>query len=155
MAVAESPLDAWKFLVGTWRGTAKDQFGEKGVVEDVAVFSLEPSERFITTRGEGWCEGRLLNRSLAVMFYDKAAGRFRRETFVSYGFVNHETQTDSPDEELRFDIAMEPSPKQFEGLRWRSFLRRMSDDEIATGLEVAKGDGPFEGYGEVRLRRTG
>ncbi len=152
--MAKSPLEAWTFLVGGWRGTAKDQFGEKGVIEDVATFSLEPSERFITTRGEGWCEGRLLNRSLAVMFYDKAAGKFRRETFFSYGFVNHETEIRSGQGEIVFDIAMEPSPKQFEGTRWRSFLRRTSDDEIATGLDVAKGDGPFERYGEVHLHRT-
>jgi hypothetical protein len=151
---AGSPLDAWKFLVGEWRGTAKDQFGEKGVIEDVAVFSLEPSERFVTSRGEGWCEGRLLNRSLAVMFYDKAAGRFRRETFFSYGFVNHETQTERTDTEIRFDVQIEPQPKEFEGMRWRSFLHRHGEDEVATGLEVAKGDGPFESYGEVRLRRT-
>ena len=151
---APSPLDAWKFLVGAWRGTAKDQFGEKGVIEDVATFSLEPGERFVTTRGEGWCEGRLLNRTLAVMFYDGVAGKFRRETFFSYGFVNHETESERTETEIRFDVVIEPQPKEFEGLRWRSFLRRVSDEEIATGLEVAKAGEDFRPYGEVRLRRT-
>jgi len=151
---AASPLEAWKFLVGEWRGTAKDQFGEKGTVEDVATFSAEPGERFLTTRGEAWCEGRLLNRSLAVMFYDKATGRFRRETFFSYGFVNHETESSRTDDEIRFDVRIEPQPKEFDGLQWRSFLRRLSDEEIATGLEVAKAGEDFRPYGEVRLRRT-
>jgi len=151
---AASPLEAWKFLVGEWRGTAKDQFEEKGTVEDVATFNAEPSERFLTTRGEAWCEGRLLNRSLAVMFYDKATGKFRRETFFSYGFVNHETESSRTDDEIWFDVRIEPQPKEFDGLLWRSFLRRLSDEEIATGLEVAKAGEGFRPYGEVRLRRT-
>jgi len=152
--MADSPLDAWKFLVGTWRGTATDQFGEKGVVETVATSAPEPSERFLMTQGESRCEGRLLNRSLAVMFYDKVAGKFRRETFFSYGFVNHETESARTEDEVQFDVRVEPQPKEFEGLRWRSLLRRISDDEIATRLEVAKGNGPFELYGEIRLQRS-
>jgi hypothetical protein len=39
-------------------------------------------------------------------------------------------------------------------MRWRSYIRRISEDEIVTGLEAAKGDGPFEPYGESRLRRS-
>ena len=153
--VADTPLRGWHFLVGEWRGkTSGDQFGETGEVDDVAVFTLEPGDRFLTTRGEAWCEGRLLNRSLAVMFYDAVAGKFRRETFFSYGFVNHETEYARSDDEIRFDVRIEPPPKEFEGTRWRSFLRRQSDDEIETGLEVAKGDARFESYGAVRLRRV-
>ena len=114
---------------------------------------MDLGERFLLTRGEARCEGRLLNRSLAVMFYDKAAGKFRRETFFSYGFVNHETETSRTDAEILFDVRVEPEPKEFEGMRWRSFLRRSGEDEISAGLEVAKGDGPFESYGEVRLVR--
>jgi hypothetical protein len=45
------------------------------------------------------------------------------------------------------------TPKQFEAMRWRSFLRRIDDTHLAVGLEVAKGDGPFEGYGETVLER--
>ena len=88
------------------------------------------------------------------MFYDKAAGKFRRETFFSYGFVNHETEASRADAEIRFDVVVEPQPKEFAGLRWRSFLRRLSDEEIATGLEVAKAGEDFRPYGEVRLQRT-
>jgi hypothetical protein len=87
------------------------------------------------------------------MFYDTAAGKFRRETFFSYGFVNHETRSSRTDAEIRFDVLVEPQPKAFEGLRWRSFLRRLSDEEIATGLDLAKVGEDFRPYGEVRLRR--
>lgn len=146
-------MDAWKFLVGEWRGASKDQFGEKGVIETVTAFSAEPGERFLTARGESRCEGRLLNRSLSVLFYDSIAGKFRRETFFSYGFVNHETEYARGEGEIRFDVRTEPSPKQFEGLRWRSFLRKVGDAEIATGLEVAKPGEDFRAYGETRLRR--
>lgn len=153
MAVG-SPLERWAFLVGEWRGTAAGQFGETGEIENVAVVTREPGERFLLTRGEARTRERVLNRSLAVMFHDAAAGRFRRETFFSYGFVNHETEFARTDAEVRFDVRMEPVPRDFEGLRWRSFLRRLSEEEIETGLEAAKGDGPFAPYGVLRLRRV-
>ena len=144
-----SPLDDWKFLIGTWRGASKDQFGEKGVVETTATYTLEPDDRFATARGEAVCEGRLLNHSLCVMFYDPGLGRFRRKTFFSYGFVNNELEFGRTDREIRFDVTVEPSVKQFEGLRWRSNLRRVSEREIATGLAEAKEGEPFAPYGEV------
>ena len=149
-----SPLDDWKFLVGTWSGASKDQFGEKGVVETTATYALEPGDRFLTARGEAVCEGRLLNRSLSVMFYDSGLGRFRRKTFFSYGFVNNELEFERTDREIRFDVTVEPAVKQFEGIRWRSNLRRVSDREIATGLAEAKTGQPFSSYGEVMLARV-
>ena len=150
---SESSLDAWKFLVGEWRGTSEGQFGEKGVIEDVAVFSLEPSERFIMGVGEAWCEGRLLNKNVSLMFYDRGEGKLKRKTFFSYGFVNQETECARTADEVRFEITMEPLPKEFEGTRWRSSLRRISDTEIATGLEMAGKDGAFKSYGETVLTK--
>jgi len=149
-----SPLDDWKFLVGTWRGASKDQFGEKGVVETTATYTLEPGDRFLTARGEAVCEGRVLNRSLSVMFYDPGLAKFRRKTFFSYGFVNNELECERTDREVRFDVTVEPAVKQFEGLRWRSNLRRVSEREIATGLAEAKPGQPFASYGEVVLARV-
>jgi hypothetical protein len=56
--------------------------------------------------------------------------------------------------EIRFDITMDPLPKQLEGMRWRSFIRKISDDKVAMGLEVAgKGEG-FKNYGETILTKT-
>ena len=43
---------------------------------------------------------------------------------------------------------MEPSPKQFEGIRWRSYIRKISDYKIAIGLERNKEVGEFELYRE-------
>ncbi len=149
-----SPLDEWKFLVGTWRGVSKDQFGEKSVVETTATYTLEPGDRFLTARGEAVCEGRVLNRSLSVMFYDPGIGRFLRKTFFSYGFVNNEMEFERTDDEILFDVTVEPWTKQFEGLRWRSNLRRLSEREIATGLAEAKPGQPFASYGEVVLARV-
>lgn len=50
---------------------------------------------------------------------------------------------------------MEPSPKQFEGMRWRSYIRKISDSKIAMGLECAKGEGTFELFGEtIAIKET-
>ena len=150
----KSPLDDWRFLIGTWKSSAKGQFGEKGVVEGVAVVSYEPSEAFITAKGENWREGRLLNKSVSILFYDSAEGKFKRKTFFSYRFVNNELEYARTKDEITFDITMEPLPKQFEGTRWRSFMRKISDTQIAMGLEVAKGRGEFQSYGETILTKT-
>jgi len=34
----KSPLDKWRFLIGTWRSRAVNEFGEKGVVEGITTF---------------------------------------------------------------------------------------------------------------------
>ena len=127
------PLDDWKFLVGRWRGTSENQFGERGVVETTAVYALEPSDRFLTARGEAVCEGRLLNRSLSVMLYDPVLGKFRRKTFFSYGFVNNEVEFERTEHEIRFDVTVEPAVKQFEGLLWRSNLRKVPSVRLRRG----------------------
>jgi hypothetical protein len=151
-----SPLDDWRFLVGKWksRTEAENQFGEKGVVEGEAVTTFEPSEKFIMTTGESRNEGQLLNRSVSILFYDPIVQKFRRKTFFSYGFVNNEVESSRGNGEIIFDITMEPLPKQFEGTRWRSFMRKISDTKIAVGLEVAKGNEDFKSYGETILTKV-
>jgi hypothetical protein len=151
----KSPLDDWRFLIGTWKSkTEGGQFGETGVIEGVAVFSYEPSEAFIMAKGENWCEGRLLHKSVSILFFDSAGKMFRRKTFFSYGFVNNEVECARTKSEIKFDVTSEPLPKQFEGTRWRSFIRKISDTQIATGLEVAKGTGEFQSYGETVFTKT-
>jgi hypothetical protein len=150
----KSPLSDWRFLIGTWKSSAEGQFGEKGVVEGVTVISYEPSEAFITAKGENWCEGRLLNKSISVLFYDGSEKKFRRKTFFSYGFVNNEVECARTKDEIRFDIVMEPLPKQFEEMKWRSFIRKISDNKVAMGLEVAKKADEFKNYGETILTKT-
>lgn len=141
--------------MGRWksRAEAENQFGEKGIVEGEAVVTLEPSERFIMTVGEARSEGRLLNRSVSILFYDEIAQKFKRKTSFSYGFVNNEVESSRSDGEIRFEITMEPLPNQFEGTRWRSYIRKISDTKIAQGLEVAKGNEEFKSYGETILTK--
>jgi len=106
-----SPIDAWRFLLGTWRGASQGQFGETGIVESEATFTGDLGDRFLVATGEATCEGRLLNRSLQVLFYDTAAGKFRRKTFFSYGFVNNEVEYARTEDEIRFEVEAEPRPR--------------------------------------------
>ena len=67
--------------------------------------------------GENWSEGKLLNKSISIFFYDGIGKKFRRKTFFSYGFVNNEVECARTKNEITFDIIMEPLPKQFEGTK--------------------------------------
>jgi hypothetical protein len=153
---SRSPLDEWRFLVGTWKGKTKaGQFGEKGVIEGTAVFSCEPSESFITGTGENRCEGRFLNKTISILFYDDGEKKFRRKTFFSYGFVNNEVESARTKGTIKFDITTEPLSKQVgPGMLWRSTLRKISDTKIATGLEMAKPGQESKSYGESTLEKT-
>jgi hypothetical protein len=153
---SNSPLDEWKFLIGTWKGkTEGGQFGEKGVIEGKAVFSCEPSESFIMGTGENRCEGRFLNKSISILFYDDGEKKFRRKTFFSYGFVNNEAECARTKDTLKFDITTEPLSKQVgPGILWRSTIRKISNTKIATGLEMAKPGKEFKSYGESTLEKT-
>ena len=124
------------------------------MIEGVAVCTFEPSEAFIMVKGENRLEGRLLNKSISILFYDKTAQKFKRKTFFSYGFVNNEVEYSRSRNEIKFDVTMEPLPKDFEGTRWRSFMTKISEDKIATGLEIARGTGEFKKYGESILQKT-
>ncbi len=151
-----SPLDDWRFLIGTWNGKSESgMFGEKGVVEGRVVFSCDPGESFIMSSGENHCEGRLLNKAVSFLFYDDGERKFRRKTFFSYGFVNNEVECERTENSIRFDITTEPLSKQVgPGMLWRSTLRKISDTKIATGLEAAKPGQKFKSYGESILEKT-
>lgn len=152
---ASSPLDEWRFLIGTWKGKAEGgQFGVKETIEGIGVFSCKPSEMFIMVTGENRCEGRIVNKSISILFYDDTEKKFKRKTFFSYGFVNNEVECARTKNEIRFDITMEPLPEQYEGTRFRSFIKKISDTKIALGMEVAKEGKEFESYGESILEKT-
>jgi hypothetical protein len=153
---SNSPLDEWRFLIGTWKGKTKPgQFGEKGIIEGRTVFSCEPSESFIMGVGENTCDGRLLNKSISILFYDDGEKKLRRKTFFSYGFVNNEVECAKTEDSVKFDITTEPLSKQVgPGMLWRSTLRKISDTKIATGLEMAKPGQEFKSYGESILEKA-
>lgn len=149
MFIMKSPLESWHFLLGKWKAQAEDQFGEKGIIVSESSFTLEPSDKFIMVKGESRKDGQQVNAAIGLLFFDGTVNKFKRKTFYSYGFVNNETEYYSSDTEIKFDIEFEPLPKDFEGLRWRSYIRKISETRIATGLEVAKGSGEFKNYGET------
>ena len=88
------------------------------------------------------------------MFFDGAEQKFKRKTFFSYGFVNNEVEYLRNEKEVRFDITMEPLSKSFQGTRWRSFTRKISEDKVAVGLEVTKESEEFKSYGETIMVKT-
>jgi hypothetical protein len=151
----KSPLDDWRFLIGTWKGrTEKGQFGQKGAIEGVAVISYEPSEMFITATGENRCEGQLLNKSISILFYDNVQKKLKRKTFFSYGFIDNEVECSRTKDEVKFDVTHEPLQKQYEGTCWRSFIRKVSDTKIAMGLEIAREGKEFKRFGESILEKV-
>jgi hypothetical protein len=152
----ESPLENWRFLVGTWKGKTKPgQFGEKGIIEGKVVFSSEPSDSFIMGIGENRTEGHLLNKDISILFYDDGEKKLRRKTFFSYGFVNNEVECTSTKDLVKFDITTEPLSKQIgPGTLWRSTLRKISNTKIATGLEMARPGQEFKSYGESILEKV-
>jgi hypothetical protein len=152
--IVVSPLDNWKFLVGEWKGESKNQFGEAETIKGTAVYSLDPSDSFIMEKREAWSGNRLVNKSISLMFYDEAEKKLKRKNFFSYGFVNNEVEYQRNEKEVRFDITMEPLAKNFEGTRWRSFIKKISEDRVAVGLEVAKEGEDFKSYGETIMVKT-
>ncbi|MFX1602024.1 MAG: hypothetical protein ACFFCK_00970 [Promethearchaeota archaeon] len=149
-----SPLENWHFLVGEWRGYSKDQFGGEGLIETSSLFTLEMNARYLMSVHEARKEGSLENQSMALMFYDTRNGRFLRKTFFSYGFVNNEVEYESTDSEIRFEITSEPTPEDFDKMRWRSYICKISDNEVRMGLESAiEGENPVS-YGETIMERV-
>ncbi|MCK4498794.1 hypothetical protein KAU25_06330 [Candidatus Bathyarchaeota archaeon] len=146
---SSSPLEQWKFLIGRWKGTAKNEFGEEGVIESTHVFSAELGDKFITGRHEAWNKGKLVHKAASFLYYDPRKGKFRRKDIYSYGFVNNEVEYIRTDSEIRFEVSQEPSPKQFDGIRWRAYIRKISENKIAMGLEWAKAEGAFKSFGET------
>ena len=152
---ARSPLDEWRFLIGTWKGkTEGSQFGVKGTIDGVVTFSCEPSALFIMGTGENRSEGKLLHKSISLLFYDNTEKKFRRKTIFSYGFIDNEVECARTENEIKFDVTHEPIQKQYEGTRWRSFMRKISDTKVAMGLEIAKEGKEFKRFGESIIEKV-
>jgi hypothetical protein len=150
-----SPLDEWKFLIGTWKGkTEGSQFGQKGTIEGLVTFSCEPSALFIMGQGENRSEGKLLHKSISILFYDNVEKKFRRKTIFSYGFIDNEVECARTANEIKFDVTHEPLQKQYEGTRFRSFMRKISDTKVAMGLEIAKEGKEFKQFGESIIEKV-
>ena len=117
-------------------------------------FLAELGEKFITGKHEAWKAGKLVHKGASFLYYDPRDEKFRRKDIYSYGLVNNKVEYTRTDKEIRFEAKSEPSPKAFEGIRWRSYIKKISDDKIAMGLEWAKGEGEFGLYGETIAKRA-
>ena len=142
-------------MVGEWKAASaeEDEFGEEGIVEGKHVFTEELTGNFIVGTHDSWQRERHVNSSISLLYYDPGADRFLRKSAFSYGFVNNEVEYYRDEKVIRFDIVIEPLPEMFKGTRWRSFIEKVSEDEVREGLEVAKGDGDYENFGVTVLKR--
>ncbi len=151
---SERPLDDWLFLIGEWKGRSEDEFGGEGVIETSSVFTLELGDNVIHGKQESVRNDAIENQSISMMFYDKRNKKFIRKTFFNYGFVNNEVEYERSETKIHFDVILEPTPQAFDKMKWRSYIRKVSDDEIRMGLEVAKPGEDFTSYGENVLVRV-
>jgi hypothetical protein len=126
----------------------------KGTIEGVVVFSCEPSALFIMGTGENRSEGKLLHKSISILFYDSVEKEFRRKTIFSYGFVDNEVECARTENEIEFDVTHEPLQKQYKGTCWRSFIRKIADKKVAMGLEIAKEGKEFKQFGESIIEKV-
>ena len=148
------PLAQLRFLLGNWKGRAENQFGETGVIESIFSFTQDPNEKFISGRTESWKEGKLVNSSHSFLIWDPNISKYVQKSVFSYGWVNNEVGELTGDRLLLDILSIDAEPSFFKGVKWRSFIHRYSENEIGSGLEVAKGGEPFHLYGEPRARRV-
>jgi hypothetical protein len=151
---SNTPLDDWYFLIGKWRGQSKDQFGGDGTIDTSEFYTLELNGVFIMGRTKVERDGKLEHESLSMMYYDKRNKKFLRKTFFSYGFTNNEVEFERTKDIIRFNVVSEPSPQAFDGMRWRSYIKKVSEKEFRDGLEVAKPGEDFASYGETIVKKV-
>ena len=111
-----------RFLLGEWKGRAEDQFGEKEVIESRYVFTQDPSDHFIAERDESWKEGKLVNRSVAYLMFDRNIRRYVRKSVFSYGWVNNEVGEWKDDRPVLNIVSIDGEPDFLRGVKWRSFI---------------------------------
>lgn len=145
---SKNPLEDWHFLIGEWKGGSKDEFDEKGTIETSEIYTLELNGVYIMGRHEAVNDGKLIHKALSMLYYDKRNKRMLRKTFYSYGFTNNEVELERTDDMIKFEVVQEPAPQAFDGMRWRSYIKKISDTEKSEGLEVAKGEEDFTSYGD-------
>ena len=147
-------LDKLRFMLGAWKGRAENQFGEKGVIESEYEVVQDPSDMFVTIRGESRSNGKLVNRAVTIIMFDRNIGKYVRKSAYSYGWISNEVGDWDGDKLVTDFVSIDGEPGFFKGVKWRSYIRKISENEIATGLEVSKNGEPFKLYGESRARRV-
>lgn len=146
-------LQRLEYLIGRWKSRAENQFGEKGVIEGTFECSHSPSGNCIATIGESRSDGKLVNSAATYLIWDQNIRKYVRKSIYSYGWILNEVGILNGDRLVLDVISIDGEPDYFKGTKWRSFIQKYSENEIGTGLEVAKADGPFKPYGESRAKR--
>jgi hypothetical protein len=67
--------------------------------------------------------------------------------------VNNEVEIERDESMVRFEINMEPVPKFFKGTKWRSYLKKVSEDTVLDGLESSQDGLNYSLFGETKLVR--
>lgn len=149
----KSPLTEWYFLIGKWKGTAEGQYNMVGQITSQIEFTLELNDMCLMAKHEAWQGDQFVNSSIGLLFYDQLTNRFLRKVLYSYGFANNDVEYQRSSSEIRFETTTEPLPSQFRGLRWRSYIKKLTDTTIALGMESAKKGGDFKSYGETVFQK--
>ena len=149
-----SELDRLGFLVGRWKGSSKDQFGEQGLLESFGECTRELGNRFLQIKGETRKDGVAINKSLDFITYDSTIKKYVRKRLWSYGFIENGEGSWEDDNRIIFQITFNNAPPGFEGTLWRSFIRKYSDNEIGMGLLTSSKGEEYKLYGESRAFRT-
>ena len=147
------PLKRLEYLIGHWKSRAENQFGEKGVIEGTFECSHSPSGNCIAMIGESRSDGKLVNAAATYLIWDQNISKYVRKSIYSYGWILNEVGVLNADRLVLDVVSIDGEPDYFKGTKWRSFIQKYSENEIGTGLEVAKADGPFKPYGESRAKR--
>ncbi|HYB75323.1 MAG TPA: hypothetical protein VEC08_00035 [Nitrososphaerales archaeon] len=69
-----SGLERLEFLVGRWKGSSTDQFGEKGTIESSLECTKELDGRFFQLRGASTKDGAVINTAVTFITFDSKAG---------------------------------------------------------------------------------
>ncbi|MHA2168933.1 MAG: hypothetical protein ACXAB7_03370 [Candidatus Kariarchaeaceae archaeon] len=149
----KADLTNWSFLIGKWKGENIESSYDEGNVTMTGEYQYKPNDKFIHHIHEAQNEDGPINNSIAVMYIDPYSNRFLRKEIYSYGFVNNEVSYHFGENSIKFDITIEPHPKQFEGLVWRSWLTKISDTEIEMAMENRKEDQPYQLFNRSRWQK--
>jgi len=141
------------FLVGKWSGTAEG-FGGDSPLTSIASFDYEPGNSIISGYRESRTGKKLQNRVLMMFLYDRNLEKFVRKDVYSYGFlVNQIGELDG--NRFVFDsVGIDSEPDFYKGVKFRSFVEKLSNKSISMGVETAKPGEKFRLYGQQKLKRV-
>ncbi|MHA2033020.1 MAG: hypothetical protein ACW99Q_26935, partial [Candidatus Kariarchaeaceae archaeon] len=129
---------------GDWGGVTIENVIDEGKIISKGTYDYFPSEKYIRGVHEANNEDGLVNRSVEYLYVDPYSEKFLKKSVFSYGFVNNEVSYHYDRNSIKFEMTMEPHPKQFEGMIWRSFITKISDIKIELGLERSTDGKDFE-----------